>query len=578
MSEENTLQLNGRNFVTFPKVKELYPTNSLGVNLDLNVGDWNADHNTQIIGNYGGQGWGLFLETGQKENFSLSIVDCGNNQLLLFNNDCGYRLQRELPTTNITAQAVDGDNSLYVFDGSNNTIYIFDQYGVEINTIKTNTTNTVNVMKILSNRIFILEEGVGVHEISQGGVIIETTPLEHDIHNNFVVCNLTTDSYDINTVITKECTPVLKDCDETYYHIHGINLYKNGIPFFTIGEGVNGFSVDSNDDIVVVYQNNRILKITTQGLKIFDRQFHEITSRLNRENCDNVNRFNKVNINHTKLLTEEGLKTFSWILYEEGGYVLLVNDDGTLEDCFPLSRWLDTENFSNIILNDMRFCYNGDFTSNNANRVNCRNENTTFLRFRMFTRSRCDDSISSHELSYNVSGLNENNNIQATFDGRVMRLLVNGSVVDSIETSGEIYYDETNLRPLIIGAESGRFTALKTEEGVGDSIYLRGVIGNLSIYETSEIPLITSGFETTSSVNLELPVINQRNFTETIEQFFMMRPSGFKSSRMDIEIINSESTQRQRTKLLDVIEEVIPSEVILDEVKFSDKKCLADLI
>ena len=103
MATKDYIELTGSNFDTFPKNESFYPTDAIGINVDLFVDDWSSENNGQIVGNYGNQGYGLFLESGQTENYLLNIVDCGNNQLLTFNNDCGYSVQRNLPTTNITS-------------------------------------------------------------------------------------------------------------------------------------------------------------------------------------------------------------------------------------------------------------------------------------------------------------------------------------------------------------------------------------------------------------------------------------------------------------------------------------------
>ena len=305
MADNTNITLSGNDFVVFPKEDHLYPKDALGVSFDLSLNSWADSINTQIIGNHGGQGWGLFLENGRPESYSLFIVDAGNDQLLKFNNDCSFSLQRSLDTTQITAQTVDTENNLYIFDQGSGKVFIFDQYGVETNQISVSDlgsyVGSVNVIKVVGSKLYILFEEEGVVSFSLGDDTyqdIEVFDLGFESHNNFEVLS----DGSVVTAVTKSCSPMKRNCNDEYFHIHGVNLYKNGSPFFYIGSMINSWLMDEEDNITLIYQNNRVLKINSNGLIIFDKVFHAIQNG-SVEECDKTAK--NVNISQTKILTNE---------------------------------------------------------------------------------------------------------------------------------------------------------------------------------------------------------------------------------------------------------------------------------
>lgn len=568
MAENKTITLSGKDFVVFPKEDHLYPKNSIGVSLDISIPDWSDEISNQIVGNYGGQGWGLFLENGKPESYSLFMIDCGNNQLLKFNNDCSFSLQRSLDTTNITSQTVDSENNIYIFDEGGRRLYILDQYGVEISQILISDlgsfVGSVSVMKVVDNKIYILFEGEGVVEFSLGDGSyqdIQTNLLGESYHNNFEVLSNGT----VVTAVTKRCSPMKATCGDDYFHIHGVNLYKNGKQFFFIGDGINSWMLDEEENIVIIYNDNTFLKINTDGLIIVNRIYHQIQNG-SSFTCNKTPK--KINMSQTKVMTENGLENLTWLLYEDGNYVLILDRDGNMVNCFPLSKFLDTENYD-IDLSKSKFCYNGNFTSLNSQK-SCEVGITT-LKARVVVKDKCDGVVSSHEVSYDVSKLLGENNVAMTFGGGKLNLLVNNTVVASKDVVGEILYSTGDRRPIIVGANSGRYTALKKEEGLGDNFYLKGSIRNLNLYSDNEISIITDvgkeSYKKGCSFFLKTGVT--KNYIENVERFFLLRPSGSKAPRMNLKIYDKEGVYNY--------EDVIPSEVVVNETRVSKSK-LRDLI
>ena len=114
------ITLNGESYVRFPSNPKLYEKSNLFISLDVDKLDWNEVGSQQIIGNFNGQGLGLFYSKGIENVIDYSILDKGNNHLFYFNSDGGLISQRNFPsstkTPNFTAVLVDHTNSKFYFE------------------------------------------------------------------------------------------------------------------------------------------------------------------------------------------------------------------------------------------------------------------------------------------------------------------------------------------------------------------------------------------------------------------------------------------------------------------------------
>ena len=88
MSTTN-ITLDGSNYVQLPSDDALYNDSGVYVNINMSLENWNYEGSSQVVGNYNGQGYGLFYNKGFEDNPEFNIMDSGNKHLFNFNHTGG---------------------------------------------------------------------------------------------------------------------------------------------------------------------------------------------------------------------------------------------------------------------------------------------------------------------------------------------------------------------------------------------------------------------------------------------------------------------------------------------------------
>lgn len=585
MSNES-ITLNGGTYFKFPLSDEFYPEEGICIDTDVSFPKWTQTYSAQIIGNFDDQGYGLFYQNGIEEVRDFVITDCGNNHILQLNHRGQIISQRDLPnkeTANITAKSIDQFGNRYFYDGNSNVVMRFDSSNVLKSQFSLNGS-TFDVKVIHSNSIgnvfFLNNAESKILEYTPTGTYITEYILSNTAHNNFVIKR--DDS--IKTFYSIDGTPMLVDSNGSYYNLTGIYLYKNGNPFFFIGPKTNTFGIDSFDNIWIAYDDNRMLKLNNKGKILFNKEFHNIVP------CKAIGgsgERDKINISFTRELHREGYREFAWVLLKNSKYALKLNTEGNIVGCVPLTNLLDTTRFPDTDYERFDPCTFGDFTSYKHQKtfgVAKINSTDSYIIARIAITDGCDGSVIIKTLSHNVSDLTGENNIQFCYDGYSGNgsLSINGEVVDSFIQKGRIYYIEGSRRPTMIGANSGLFRAKKEELELDDPIYLIGSINNLVVTKGGP-ESIKSTRNFNNPISLEFDTNYTKSYCEKIDKFFMFRPTGFKSPKVNLNIRNSGFKSEENQKaisedLVNIVETEGPVQTEINVITWDESDGLKSLI
>ena len=584
--------LNGDGYVRLPDSDTLYPEGGISIDLNLNLPNWSVENSSQIVGNFSNQGYGVFYRNGYGEINSINLLDSGNNHLFRFNESSNLVSQRNFPSqdnpTNITASIVDHNGNMIYWDQGNSNIYMFDGNSILEREISIDGVVITNIHIDDNRQMYLLNtNGSEVLKYTYEGIFVESIPLGLDKHTNFAL------DLDDNVVsfFSNPNTPMLFDCNGNYYNLFGLNLYRNGVPFFYVDPEVNTFGIDDSDDIWIVYKTNRMVKINTSGVIIFDKQFHEIQPCNNEGDLCNTNTFNTIDVGlgFTVELTPLGLITYTWVLLSNSNYILKLDTDGVIDDCILITNYLDVERYSDTNFSDTQLFTHGDFTGFYARKyydIGCSNSLNSQIIARVAIKGFCDEDVVIRTLSSDVSRLSEGeHNINFSFDGisGVGTLRIDGIEVDRFQQNGTIYYDTNNRRPVLIGADVGNSRAQKEELGIANPIYFVGIISQLLIFKRDEGNLNISNQRSRTPITMEFPTTSPVFFEERVDKFYLFRDQGFKSSQFNLEVkntgITSESTQDIITKdIMDVVDNNSPTQSNTNNIEWVEEVRFRDLI
>jgi hypothetical protein len=581
----NTLILSGRNYLRFPVNEDFYPTNTICIDFDLTLRSWNQPNSSQIVGNFDNQGYGVFYQNGLEEISNLTITDCGNNHLSFFNQEGKLLSQRDFPDQEnpieISTQTIDHFGNKYYYDQGNNKVFRFDTNNIlvkeftlvgelfEIITINIDSVGDVYFLNLAEDHIL---------KYTNAGSYVSTIALSQSGHTNFVI----TSQDEIKSFYSNKGTPMLTDCEDNHYNLFGNTIYKNGNGFFFASIKTDTFGIDVNDDIWIVYQGNKLIKMDKRGRVIFNKEFHNIKPCIT-DPCDNTKK--GVSISFTRKLTIDGYEEYTWVVLEESNYALKLNGNADIIDCILLTNLLDVERYPETSFENVRFCANGDFTSFRHKKtysVNCANNNDSRIVARVAIVDACDGNVKYRTLSHDVTSLTGTHNFKFLYNGLdgQGKLFLNGNVVDSFEQSGVIFYDDENSRPTLIGADSGNFRAKKEELGIEDPVFFKGVIDNLAL--SKSFNTFSQKKRILGPIKMELPTKYPVSFKEDIDLFYMFRPTGFKSSRFNVNLINSgfedpEDQLKISEEVFDVVEQNVPVTNIINKLNWKSDLKIKDL-
>lgn len=580
------ISLDGTNFVNVGKDDQLYPTTEFTVAGYVNTSDWFSAVSNQLFGNYYNQGFGVFYNSGI-ETDTLSLVDKTHGVLLNINDDGRAFFQREVPLSGsqITHYTTDRRGVRSLVDAANDSIFVFDSDSVDLHTISLSAGSDIVQADIgPDNGVFVMDAAdCHVHWFDSNGNFILKTPFPSH-HNNFAV----RPDGSIITQRTNGDTHIVLDCEGNYYYLLGQNIYKNGGIFYHVSPTVSNFNIDVDGNIWVTYGEDRMLKLTSSGERVFDRRYHTLVTCANVfDECKpkNLQHFReKTSITFTRENQPDGsFQNFTWVLLKEYKYLLKLNELGRLVKCVFLPDLIDLSKIEGVDVSNLDFTPTADISDYGAVKrfsVLCEQSGESFIQGRLVTESPCGRT-STLELSYDATLLTAGeHHFTLTYNGNngVAKLFVDGLKVDEVTGDpGKLHY--SYKPPFLIGAKSGKFNAVQKERGLLQPVYFIGDFDDVRLYnkEFSEgdVNTLTKAKFDPSDLRWNIELDASASYLEQVEQFFLHRPPGHKSNFFNV-IVNNlgitdvEARDDIEAKIRQRIERVKPVHTELHQIIFRE--------
>lgn len=569
-SSSDELTMNGKYHIHIPPSDYLFDESNLSVGLWVKQDKWTCGVDTQFFGNFSNnEGYGLFFNTGANSplitfptlsgfiygfnyrgsrifekslNKSLGLsaskidyitTDIYGSRWVYDNlNKSAYKLETDdilkytidfEPGTNITKLQVNSQNQLYVLDSATNNISSFDTHGNYINTIE-------NILP----------------------------------YNNFEI--LEDDS------ITYAIADILKvDNNGDIVKALGINLYKNDILFYHVGRKILSFNIDSNNDYWIVYDFNKLLKISSDGYKIFDKILEvpfksEISTEINfvkesKGNCD---------------------YDTTWIVFNTNNYILKLNGNGDVIKHINIKDVVNLRSCGEFYLNAK-----GDFTGFDNKRK--------FFKINGFPISSSNPAITlkinlkcgttKKIIQLNHSSLDLEGFVHVGFSHMIknsktiLKLYINGNNKSEYVLDGAYIIDYgTKISPFIIGGNSGKLGAVNVERSLFNEGFFVGIVDDVRVYNKTLSDFEFRGlsmnlyYDLYQNMNWFMPS-PKRTYIEEIINYNLNRYKGQKSNKFNIIIKNLDVNDTTAQNIIkqsieSIIDKIIPINTELNSIRF----------
>lgn len=566
----DVLELSGDVHVYVPLTDFLLETSEeITTSISVYKDKWNCGVNSQLIGNYNNGGWGIFYNTG----FNNSVITIGDIDGFVYSfNTEGTRIfEKSINSSSYLNVEIDqiltdlnGDR--WILDKFNNKIYKLNSNDIlsevlnfpvshKIEKIQISSTNNLYALDTYNDKIFI-------HDNNGNYLSSLTTPTTA---TNFELDNTDSIHYSIGHIMST-------DEDNNVYKAFGSNIYKNDSFLYHFSEKITDFKLDQDGNIWIVYSGNYLVKLTTNGVLLFEKQ---ITDFLSDETST------KLGI--TKEKGPSGCDVDRiWLVFEDKSYILKLDTSGNILNIIKPSDIILSKTCKNYKLRA-----NGDFTGYdiyrkfNINSEGAISSNNPSISFKVRLKDDCDNInyVIKHIPSKNIqSGWHT---LSFTFNsrkGKVKTYLDSTLYSESNVTNNYYKIDYDSKSPLIIGGNSGKLGSL-LEETALDTDYYNGKIKNVRIYNKD------LGANSIASLHLYNneedfePLIwniecSDKNFVEKIDRFFMIKKPGHASKYFNINIKGLSAIDTDLKLLIEdsiksTINNIIPAHVELNEVQFN---------
>ena len=560
--------MDGKFYMHIPPTANLFTSNTISVNLDVFQDSWSRGINTQYFGNFDNDGgYGLFYNTGS--DFELIAIPSLDGNLYGFNYKGNKVFEKNmsialgLSATRIDIIITDLYGERWIYDSLNQSIYRLDADNLIKFTISLPSDAKIAKMAINSqSALTVLNTSTSrLSSFDPSGNLLG---IDTNTNSNFEI--------DRNDNIVREDADILLiDNFNNRIKAFGINLYKNGKVFFSVGAKIQALNIDSSGNIWVIYKNKNIVKLDQYGNVIF-----RTTLDLPFDDCHS-SAFSFVRETKNGVDVDVG-----WIVYNTYNYLVKIDMNGRVVKRINLRDVVNLSGCNSLALN-----VNGDFTGYDAKRKfymygtnNAIGVTNPALTLKIALS--CGTNRKIVQLHAPVKQLVGWNNIGFTLsinNGMTyLVMFINGLRVASTGLSGNYTVDYgTKVSPFIIGGASGKLESKNSELLYLNTDYFIGKIDNLRIYATTLSDYQMQALNRRrvwqwENMNWYMPA-PKRTYLEEIRNFHQNRYHGHKSNFYNIRIKNLDIVDANVQGIIaqsisNVIQNFTPAHTSLNEIFF----------
>lgn len=563
-------KFDGSHHFHIPPTDDIIITSNITVGMWVYQDQWNCGIDTQFFGNFSnGEGYGLFFNTGADSK--LLTFPTTSGFVYGFNNK-GYRIFEKSINESLGVSASKIDyittdlyGSRWLYDSINKKIYKLDTDDLLQEVIHLPTTSNINKMQVDSqNNLYVIDARAKRLSGFDASGELFWGPYG-TANNNFEITQ--------NDAVTLDFADLLVlDTHSNKIKALGTNLYKNNVLFYHIGAKVQALNIDMDNNIWVAYKSNRLLKISSDGFKLFDialdLPFSDETSieidfiKENYKNCD------------TDIL---------WMIFNTNNYILKIDSNGNILKRINIKDVVNLKNCRDFYLNVI-----GDFTGFSSKRKFNKFETNNFIKsnnpaITLQINLNCGTNKKTVRLNARANNLSGWNHIAFSHkivnDTTYLKLFINGHEKASYSVSGKYFIDYgTKVSPFIMGGRSGKLGATNVEVGLNKENYFKGKINDLRIYnkplDSFELRGLSENiyFDNWDDMTWYIPTI-RRTYMEEIQGFHLNQYHGSKSNKFNIKIKNLDVSDKDTQAIIETairasIKKFIPIHTELNEIIF----------
>lgn len=532
--------------------------------------NWNCGRDTQYYGNFSNnEGYGLFFNT--SATTELITIPTLSGYVYGFNNK-GFRVFEKsisqslgVSASRIDYTVTDLFGARWLYDSINYKVYKLDTDDLLKEVINLPINAEISKMEINSqNELYILNTN-------------NKTLSGFDTNGNFILGPLFTKKYNNFTIdkndVIAYCLADFAEVDNNGDIIKaiGINLYKNDNVFFHIGMKIESMAIDSDNNIWVVYDSNKLIKLSSDGFVIF-----QITIPVS------FNNESSICLNFIKESKNNCDADVAWIVFNSNNYIVKVSDTGKILKRINVSDVVNLKGCQNFKLN-----VRGDFTGYNTKRkFNILSDSiissinpAISVKFNI----KCGNNKKIIQLHYSSKGLQGWNHLAFSYhitnNKTYIKLYINGNEVATKIIDGIYFIDYgTKISPFIIGGHSGKLGAKNIERSLNSEDYFVGKLAAFRLYDrllnSFELRALANELFSENFVDMiwYMP-IPQTTFIERIENFNINQYKGNKSNKYNIIIKNFGNISENLKSLIKMaiitnIKKISPINTELNDINF----------
>jgi hypothetical protein len=552
-------ELDGTTYGYIPIQNEFIVNDEISISVDAYKDDWLEGKTVQLFGNFYEGGLGIFYDTG----IGSPIITIGGNngKVYSLNEDLIRIFEKDIMTTaalssvsDIDYVVTDSENSRWLYDSANNKILKLDIDDIFLESISLSSNSNIKKMEIDSHdQLYVLDDANDELTVYDKNAVfvssLSTTDTMFTLDNDDNVITTIANYFDI-------------DSEGTLYKVISQNLYKKEsggewLSLFHFPSKVTDLKLDSDDNVYVVYDGNKIIKIGKDERIKFHKELFD-TSKLEKESV--------LRVGLIKRVVDNIDTTFVIVLFGNYEFIVILDSNGNI---------VGRKKFRNILITD-RCRTNGidaigDFTGYNVSRKTKKMFNgegistsNPAITYKIYLKDQ-DGLTQKYEYStpakhlysgWHVFGMSydrSESKISYFLDGRLL-------ASESLTRSTSLDFNTSS--PFLIGANSGKIGTENDERELVGKQFFVGKIDHAVLYTKAYDEFFMNSLAerrlNRSSDMYWVANSDETSYVEEIDSFFFNRRNLPKTNNFNLNIRNSGITD---PALREYIEESIRASI-----------------
>lgn len=532
----------GSEYIGYSAAEAFFPEYTITLAAWVNFDNWSNASADQIIGNYYDGGYGLFYDTGIKDDFVI-YIDSTYGHLFTINTEGRSLYDKSIPgvSATITDMSIDGNGIAWVLDDNQNKIFLYNPQNnvyekiIELpipRSYKFVCHDKDNNFYLYSNNdnYFTKYSSEGTYVGATALASLPNTFLNLSALQSFPISGFFVDSS--NNIQPYIGYTACQDTSGNYWHYFGSNLTKNNSEYVLHITSPEDIKFDGDYNIWMI-KDRTLYHFDKNGNILLKKYYAYLSSHPKK-------------IALTRELTETGWKDFVWVVDNQA--LVKYSANGRFEKIIKMTDYFNSSKYLGRDRNKLKLTLPKNCTKYNfdrdAKKLNPGTLDANYITAKFELTNGV--AITSKMLKSTTNTLQKGwHHIALIVDTSkgIATLYIDGQSRDSVSfAAGQYRLNYTNKNNFYIGNTNG-----KQDLNINDWLLdyrptMIGKIDDVRVYEyaLTERDIVTLSRKRLKFVPIEFNMLAPiRQHVETIDKFTAHRLPGFKSNVYNIRILNS---------------------------------------